>query len=139
MRNQVHFYGEIQKRDDAKRLVEGYASTEAVDSDGEIILRSGLQEALDGYMEYGNVREMHSASAVGVTKEAEIDDRGLFIVVKVVDDDAWKKVQEGVYKGSSIGGRVKERDAANRKVIKRLSLHEISWIGPPIPMRDLNS
>ncbi len=131
MRNQVHFYGEIQKRDDAKRLVEGHASTEAVDSDGEIILRAGLEEALADYMQFANVREMHSASAVGVTKEAEIDHRGLYIVVKVVDDDAWKKVHEGVYRGFSIGGRVRERDAANRKVIKRLSLHEISLVDRP--------
>jgi HK97 family phage prohead protease len=112
-------------------LVEGYASTEAIDSDGETILRSGLKEALADYMAWANVREMHGASAVGVTKQAEIDDRGLFIVVKVVDDGAWRKVQEGVYRGFSIGGKIKERDSVNRKVIKRLALHEISLVDRP--------
>jgi HK97 family phage prohead protease len=132
--NNVQFYGNIIKRDETKRLVEGYASTEAVDSDGETILRSGLKEALADYMAWANVREMHGASAVGVAKEAVIDDRGLYIVVKVVDDSAWKKVQEGVYRGFSIGGKIKERDAANRKIIKRLSLHEISLVDrPPNP------
>jgi HK97 family phage prohead protease len=127
----VQFYGAITKRDETKRLVEGYASTEAVDSDGETILRSGLKEALADYMAWANVREMHGASAVGVAKEAVIDDRGLYIVVKVVDDSAWKKVQEGVYRGFSIGGKIKERDATNRKIIKRLSLHEISLVDRP--------
>jgi HK97 family phage prohead protease len=131
MNSQVHFYGAFTKRDEAKRLVAGYASTEAVDSDGETILRSGLKEALADYMEYANVREMHSASAVGVTKEAAIDDRGLYITVKVIDDGAWRKVQEGVYRGFSIGGRIKERDSVNRKIIKRLSLHEISLVDRP--------
>jgi HK97 family phage prohead protease len=129
--NNVQFYGAITKRDETKRSVEGYASTEAIDSDGEVILRSGLREALDDYMAWANIREMHGASAVGVAKEATVDDRGLYIVVKVVDDGAWKKVQEGVYRGFSIGGKIKERDAANRKIIKRLSLHEISLVDRP--------
>ncbi len=127
----IHFYSAITKRDEAKRLVSGYASTEAVDSDGEIILKSAIKEALADYMQFANIREMHSSSAVGVAKDATIDDRGLFITVKIVDNGAWEKVREGVYKGFSLGGRVRERDATNRKIIKRLSLHEISLVDRP--------
>lgn len=51
----------------------------------------------DNYLEHGNIREMHQLSAVGTADEASIDDRGLYIGAKVVDDVAWGKVTSGVY------------------------------------------
>lgn len=48
-----------------------------------------------------------------------------------MDDDAWEKVKEGVYKGFSIGGRVTQRDPANRKLITGLELSEISLVDRP--------
>lgn len=118
----------LTKRDDEKRMVYGYASTEAIDSDGEVISREAIQGALPGYMKFGNIREMHQLSAVGVTKETEIDDKGLYIGAKIVDDDAWNKVKEGVYKGFSIGGRATERVG---KKITKLDLIEISLVDRP--------
>lgn len=128
----------LSKQNDDQRIVSGYASTEAVDSQGEIVERSAIEEALPGYLghwdvqkgrfQFGNIREMHQASAVGKTMAAHMDDNGLFIDTKVVDDNAWRKVKEGVYAGFSIGGRVIERDG-NR--IKRLKLSEISLVDRP--------
>ncbi|MGH6990793.1 MAG: DUF6582 domain-containing protein, partial [Stellaceae bacterium] len=80
------------------------------------------------YMAWANVREMHQASAVGVAKEANVDDKGLYIGAKIVDDDAWKKVVEEVYKGFSIGGDVTRRDGAT---ITGLDLIEISLVDRP--------
>ena len=40
---------------------------------------------------------MHQLSVVGTADEASIDDRGLYIGAKVVDDVAWGKVTSGVY------------------------------------------
>lgn len=128
----------LQKQNEDQRVVSGYASTEVVDSQGEIVERSAIEEALPGYLgsfdaqkgrfQYGNIREMHQASAVGKTMAAHMDDTGLFIDAKVVDENAWTKVKEGVYAGFSIGGRVVERDG-NR--IKRLKLSEISLVDRP--------
>src|SRR6476646_8200645 len=41
-------------------------------------------------------------------------DKGLYLAAKIVDDEAWEKVVQGVYKGFSIGGRVTARDPADR-------------------------
>ena len=87
----MHLYGSIQKVDSEQRMVYGYASTETVDSSGEIVKKSAIEEALEDYLSWGNVREMHALSAVGKTVEASVDDIGLFIGAHIVDDAAWKR------------------------------------------------
>jgi len=124
-------YLEITKLDEEQRMVFGYASTQALDSQGEVIKREAVEAALPDYMRFANIREMHQPSAVGVTKEADMDHKGLHIAAKVVDDEAWEKVKEGVYKGFSIGGRVTKRDPDNRKIITGLELNEISLVDRP--------
>jgi HK97 family phage prohead protease len=121
----------IAKIDDEQRLVFGYATTEALDAHGEVVKREAIAAALPQYMRFGNIREMHQLSAVGVAKEAEFDAKGLYVKAKVVDDEAWAKVREGVYKGFSIGGRVTRRDAADRKLITGVELNEISLVDRP--------
>ena len=118
----------ITKVDPDKRLVEGYASTEALDSQGERVTRAAIEGALADYMRFGNIREMHQPSAVGKTQVAEMDEKGLKISVKVVDDNAWNKVKEGVYNGFSIGGNATIK---NGNVIEGLDLTEISLVDRP--------
>jgi HK97 family phage prohead protease len=127
----MHLYGAIQKVDSEARIVYGYASTETVDSSGEIVKKSAIEEALEDYLSWGNVREMHALSAVGKTVEASIDDVGLFIGAHIVDDAAWKKVKAGVYNGFSIGGKVLARDPKNRKIVTKVLLNEISIVDRP--------
>lgn len=124
----LSFYAPIEKTDEEKRMVYGYASTEALDSQGEIVKKDALKSAIDDYMRFANIREMHQPSAVGKTKQAQIDSKGLYIAVKVIDDNAWKKVKEGVYNGFSIGGRVKQM-VDNE--ITDLTLAEISLVDRP--------
>lgn len=116
------------KTDAEQRMVYGYASTEALDSQGEVVAKSAIEEALPDYMKFANIREMHTASAVGKAHEATIDDKGLYLGVKVVDDNAWQKVKEGVYNGFSIGGKIitKVNDT-----ITKLRLSEISLVDRP--------
>jgi phage head maturation protease/regulator of replication initiation timing len=127
----MRLYGDIRKIDAEQRLVSGYASTECVDAHGEVVLKSAIEAALEDYLEYGNLREMHQLSAVGVTEEATIDDRGLYICAKVTDDVAWGKVTSGTYKGFSIGGRTLARDKDNKKIITKIALNEISLVDRP--------
>ena len=121
----------LEKFDAEKRLAIGYASTPALDSQGEIVKREAVEAALPDYMRFANIREMHQLSAVGVAEAADLDAKGLRIAAKVVDDDAWEKVKQGVYKGFSIGGRVTSRDPADRRVITGLELTEISLVDRP--------
>src|SRR3954454_18606154 len=130
-RSRMRFYWPIAKVDAEQRMVWGYASTEAPDEQGEIVKREALEAALGDYMRFANIREMHQPSAVGVAKEATIDDRGLYLAAKIVDDEAWEKVVQGVYKGFSIDGRVMARDPADRSIITGLALTEISVVDRP--------
>src|SRR3989304_4665784 len=95
------------KKDKAQRLVSGYASTEALDSQGEVVEKEAIIKALPGHLgdwdetnqryRYGGLREMHQPSAVGKTMKTKVDNKGLWIEGKVVDEAAWNKVKEGVY------------------------------------------
>lgn len=123
----------IAKVDAEKRMVWGYASTPALDLDGEIVSLAAVKGALPEYMEWRNVREMHQPSAVGVTKEANIDEKGLYIGAHIRDDDAWSKClpdKDGhaVYTGFSIGGR---KLAKTGNTITQLELVEISIVDRP--------
>ncbi len=127
----MRFYWPIAKVDAEQRMVWGYASTDAQDDQGETVTREALAAALDDYMRFANIREMHQPSAVGIATEAAVDARGLYIGARIVDADAWQKVVEGVYKGFSIGGRVTARDSADRRLITALHLTEISVVDRP--------
>lgn len=122
----------LQKVDAETRMVYGYASTYNTDDIGETIEKAALGAALPLYMQFANIREMHQLKAVGVTKEAELDDKGLYIAAKIVDESAWQKCMEGVYKGFSIGGRVTARDPENKKLIKGVMMTEISLADRPV-------
>lgn len=125
----VKMYATIQKFDEENRMVYGYASTEVMDCQGEIIPTSTMQKAFPEYMKYGNIREMHSSEkAAGTVKEYSFDETGTFIGVEVVDDAAWKKVVKGVYKGFSIGGAILKKVGST---ISELSLIEISLVDRP--------
>jgi hypothetical protein len=101
------------------------------DDQGEIVKRQALADALGDCMKFANIREMHQLSAVGKAKEAAVDERGLYIAAKVVDDNAWNKVVERVYQGFSIGGKVTSREPADYKTITGLRLDEISHVDRP--------
>lgn len=113
-----------------QHMVAGVASSEAVDSDGEIISFDAIKAALSEYMKFANLREMHGMSAAGTVTKAEPDDaeRILHIEARVVDPTAWLKVTEGVYKGFSIGGKALEREG---RTITKMKLSEISLVDRP--------
>ncbi len=131
----MNIYGEITKveaLDDGTIRVTGVASTGAVDDADERVLPEAMKAALPAYMRFGALREMHGLSAAGATLSAEVTDDGATrIETHVVDPVAVKKVQLGVYKGFSIGGKVLERDPGDRRVITRLKLNEISLVDRP--------
>ena len=128
-------YGEIAKmeaQDDGTVKVWGYASSEAVDSDGEIIAAEAMKAAIPDYMKFGAVREMHGSNAAGTAIEINVEDDGrTFFGAHIVDPIAVTKVKTGVYKGFSIGGSVTARDELNKSQITGLKLTEISLVDRP--------
>ena len=138
----------ITKVDAEQRVVEGFASSKSLDSQDDVVDPAAIKAALPDYLEWGNIREMHGNSAAGVTLEARVIDGvvkaggkdvpdPLYLKTRIVDDQAWKKVREGVYKGFSIGGKVtdsrleKRSDGASYRVITGMKLVEISLVDRP--------
>ncbi|MGO9743645.1 MAG: hypothetical protein ACLPN5_19435 [Roseiarcus sp.] len=107
----------LAKVDADQRLVQGIATAEKPDRAGEICdyastkpyfeAWSAEAEAASGGKSLGAVRAMHSPIAAGKLTDITFDDDEKRIVVeaKIVDDDEWEKVMEGVYTGFSQGGR----------------------------------
>lgn len=118
----------ITRTDEEQRMVYGYATTEAKDSYGTIIDLESIKKCLPDYMRFANIREMHQPSAVGRADDITLDKKGLYIGAKIVDDQAWKKVKEGVYKGFSIGGK---QDARVDDRIFMARINEISLADRP--------
>ncbi len=111
----------LAKVDLDQRLVTGVATAEAPDRSGEICdyasskpyFEKWSAEALaaSGGKSMGAVRAMHGAVAAGKLTDIAFDDETKRVVVaaKIVDDDEWRKVTEGVYTGFSQGGRYVKR------------------------------
>jgi hypothetical protein len=131
-----------------QRVVVGYASSERIDGQNDIVDSEALQQALDDYMQWANLREMHQPKAVGKVLQAtpvkgkiRLSDgtvlvNPLRIIAKIVDEDAWQKVKSGILKGFSIGGKVVNSvtQKINGKDIRRitgLTLNEISLVDRP--------
>ena len=125
-------FTKVDEQDDGTVMVEGIASTETVDAQGEIVKASAMEAALPDYMRHGSgaLREMHQPLAAG-TAIASVADGITTVKAHVVDPVAVKKVLAKVYKGLSIGGKVTSRDSVDKTIITGLSLCEISLVDRP--------
>ena len=133
---EFRIFSGIEKVDEEKRMVYGYATTEAIDAQGEVVLLDATRKALGDYSQWRNVREMHQPKAVGTAPVLDLTEKGLYVGAKIVDDSAWIKVKEGVLKGFSIGGKCRLREIEVREgkdvpVIKDYTLTEISLVDRP--------
>ena len=112
----LNLFFALTKVDEAQRLVYGVATAEQPDKSGEICdyettvpyykAWSGEIEKATGGKSKGNVREMHSSNAVGKLTQINFNDeqKQIEICAKIVDDQCWNKVVEGVLTGFSQGG-----------------------------------
>lgn len=105
------------KVDSVAREVSGIVTAERPDKDLEVCdyekskpfyqkWSEEFRKATDG-ASLGNLREMHGLVAAGKATGLEFNDaeKSIVMTFKVVDEDAWKKVEERVYTGFSQGGR----------------------------------
>ena len=132
-------------------IVAGYASVEVVDKQGDVITKEALKHAFRKFMEnpsYRNVQLAHSNIQIGDVVpnytdnegrlwKSEVDDVGMFVVVKLRDDiekakEVSAEIRKGVLRGFSIGGqafkRVRKSDPkrGDYQEISKLELHEIT-------------
>lgn len=128
--NNINYFVPISKVDPVKQMIYGYASIAGnLDLQGERVSLEALKNALPGYMEWGAIREQHDPhKAVGTTKEAHVDEKGMWIGAKIVEPMTWTKIKEGVLKGFSIGG---ERVSKVGDTITAMRLDEISVVDKP--------
>ena len=135
----------LAKVDLDRCLVTGVATAETPDRSGEIFdyasskpyfeKWSAEAAAASGGKSLGAVRAMHTPIAAGKLTDIAFDDdrKRITVVAKIVDDDEWRKVQEGVYTGFSQGGRYVKRWADPDSGLTRYTAdpHEISLVDLP--------
>ena len=138
----IGLFAQITRTDDEQRLVYGIVTDETpvrewpgVDVD-VITSHAATKRAVERWLKWGNIREMHQPSAVGVARSVEFNDttRETFVTAHIVDDQAWEKVKAGVYRGFSISGPVKtwQHDKKlKRIVVTDYDLDEISLCDRP--------
>ncbi len=86
--------------------VHSVINDETVDDQGEILDYEGTKAALNDFMKWANVREMHQPSAVGIVESVTHDDltKSSEGILHIVDPTAVAKTKADVYKGTSLGG-----------------------------------
>lgn len=135
-------FQKVTKKKDGTIEVSGIASRQEIDNDGDITMLEAVREAIPEYMKFGNIREMHSLSAVGTVMEEKIVEelQAWWIKVHIVDPVAVKKVLTGVYKGFSLGGDILDADPMEgvspdgiplRFKITKIRLLEVSLVDRP--------
>ena len=121
MPEQMNMFIPITKVNEQRREVWGWAAIEEPDNSDEILdYESSKPHFLDwsnraqkrsGGKSLGNVRSMHQNVAAGKLIELRPDDvsKGFYVGAKIIDDNEWKKVEQGVYTGFSVGGSYLKR------------------------------
>lgn len=133
----------MNKVDAKQRIIYGTAVMEEPDRAGEIFdyvsskpefekWSGDVEKSTDGKSK-GNVRAMHGKVAAGKLTEIGFDDerKAIDVAAKIVDEDEWKKVEEGVYTGFSIGGSYLKRWKDGEHTRYTASPAEISLVDMP--------
>ena len=132
-------------------VVAGYASVEMIDKQGDLITKNALRDAFGKFMKspgFRNVQLAHSNIQVGEvipeyqdtagrTWKSEVDDTGMFVVIKLRDDiekarEVAAEIRKGNLKSFSIGGQAFERvnksdsTRGDYREISRMELHEVT-------------
>lgn len=135
LRPNASFYSEISKVEaqaDGTIKVWGIGSSEAMDSDGEIITAEAIRRAIPRYLQFPAVREMHLPIAAGTMVEVSVDADNLTrVCAHVVDEGTVKKVQTGVLRGFSLRGPIRRRRPGSPNIIDELDINEWSLVDRP--------
>ena len=138
------WYAPIVKVDEEKRTVSGWATTEQIDKQNEVVDYQGSKDAFSNWQ--GNIREMHEPKAVGKAVEVipNDDQKRVWVSAYISKgaNDTWQKIKEGILTGFSIGGQtvhktaqiVKDMDTGGSRTVTRITkyrLNELSLVDNP--------
>ena len=127
-----------QLKDAKYRIIEGYATTDSWDRQGEKLPLEVAKKAFAKFAESPKICKLHGREEFGRVNSCgcggvgefighEATDKGILISVMVTSDEAWERIEKGEYNGFSIGGYSRAKDG----VITDLELIEISLVGIP--------
>lgn len=104
-RHEIYGWGAIEMYDAANEIMD-YKTSKP-----HFLAWSNNAQKRSGGKSKGNIRSMHKTFAAGKVIDLRADDmnKGFYIGAKIVDDAEWKKVEEGVYTGFSVGGSYLQR------------------------------
>lgn len=131
------YAADIIYKDEKERMVYAIATGPKMDLDGQGCDPDWLRSAVPTWMQRGNVRLMHNAELppVGKAKRAvETPENEWAIAVKVVDNDTWTLIDEGLITGMSIGAKnatVVQDPRFPHGLIKGGDLVEMSFVDYP--------
>jgi hypothetical protein len=140
-------FARITKVDETTRTVTGRAAQEVLDRDNELFdydssvpyfkaWSAEIYADTDG-KSMGNVRSMHGNIAAGKVTAMDFNpaEKAIDISAKIIDDNEWEKVLEGVHTGFSIGGRYAKKwgEIMNGKMVTKYTAvpNEISIVDRP--------
>jgi len=143
-------FTKVEPQDDGSVIVEGLATCEELDKQGEVVTYAASKKAFANWTEafsevtkgasLGNIREMHGPIAAGkaIAWWADDEKKAIGLRSKIVDPEAAKKCKESVYTGYSIGGapgtvkrEIRKFDGKNVPAVTAYELSETSVVDNP--------
>lgn len=128
-------FAKVDVQEDGSVIVHGTATSEAIDSQGDVLTLESSKLALKDYA--GNVREMHQPIAVGRATNIKVDEDARSINVEAHISsgapDTVQKVKDGVLRAFSVGGEILKwamgkRDEKDVRVVSEWKWHELSLV-----------
>ena len=129
----------------ASITIEGYASTDDIDRQGDIVPASVWKKGIQNYLKNPVILAYHDHSEpVGRMVDHRIDGKGLWVKARIsaAASEVFNLVKDGVLTAFSIGFRIVDAEynsAAELFVVKELELHEISVVSVPANQNTLFS
>ena len=133
---------EVKSTKDDKRIVIGYATTNDVDREYEVITAEAIEMAAQDLINSPTVfyEHRHSDFPVGKVIDARVKNGKMMVEVEIskTAERVWTLLQEGILRSFSIGGRfletkqVMDKDLGRELThITKMELFEVSVVGLP--------
>lgn len=139
------FTAKAAGEDDDSIIIEGYASTNDRDRQGDVVPAGVWKTGMSNYLKNPIILAYHNHQMpIGKMIDYKADERGLWIKAQIPSEvgDVYKLVKKGILSAFSIGFRVKDAEyeqASETFMIKDLELHEISVVSVPANQNTLFS
>jgi HK97 family phage prohead protease/HK97 family phage major capsid protein len=139
------FTAKAASEDDDSIMIEGYASTNDRDRQGDVVPAGVWKTGMVNYLKNPIILAYHNHTMpIGKMVDYKADEQGLWIKAQIPSEigDVYKLIKKGILSAFSIGFRVKDaeyRQEDETFMIKDLELHEISVVSVPANQNTLFS